>query len=285
MRRGPWVIGATAIFSRPSRTTTDVDTMTQQRFSGKTVWLTGAGGGIGRECAIAFARAGAAVAILDRDKGSLADTARLMEQHGGRSLEICADVTDARKVAAAFEQAVEAFGQIDYAFNNAGISQRPAPTVEVEPDEWERVLRVNVTGVWLCMREQIRHMAKRGSGVIVNMASFAGLRTLPMNSAYVASKHAVVGLTKNAAVEYAAQGIRINAVAPGGIPTPMMDKSLLGLDSAQRAAALEQFANFHPMKRLGSVREIADLVLFLCSDEASFITGTCLPIDGGWAAT
>jgi A-factor type gamma-butyrolactone 1'-reductase (1S-forming) len=138
--------------------------------------------------------------------------------------------------------------------------------------------------MWLCMREQIRHMLGRGSGTIVNMASFAGLNTLPMNTAYVTSKHAVVGLTKNAAVEYAAHGIRINAVAPGGIPTPMMDRSLAGLDPTQRAAALESFAGFHPMKRLGSTREISDAVLFLCSDAASFITGACLPVDGGWAA-
>jgi NAD(P)-dependent dehydrogenase (short-subunit alcohol dehydrogenase family) len=259
--------------------------MTQQRFIGKSVWVTGAGGGIGRNAALAFAREGAAVAVLDRDESGLAETVHLIEKADGRCLQICADVSDAQQVAGAFETATKAFDGIDFAFNNAGISQRAAATIDVGLQEWEHVLRVNVTGVWLCMREQIRHMVERGAGVIVNTASFAGLRTLPMNSAYVTSKHAVVGLTKNAAVEYAAHGIRINAVAPGGIATPMMDKSLLGLDAAQRSAALEHIASLHPMKRLGTPQDIADVVLFLCTDQASFITGACLPVDGGWAAT
>lgn len=259
--------------------------MTQKRFIGKSVWVTGAGGGIGRNSALAFAREGAAVAVLDRDESGLAETVHLIEKADGRCLRICADVSDAQQVAGAFETAIKAFGGIDFAFNNAGISQRAAATIDVGLQEWESVLRVNVTGVWLCMREQIRHMVERGAGVIVNTASFAGLRTLPMNSAYVTSKHAVVGLTKNAAVEYAAHGIRINAVAPGGIATPMMDKSLLGLDAAQRSAALEHIASLHPMKRLGTPQDIADVVLFLCTDQASFITGACLPVDGGWAAT
>jgi len=255
-----------------------------RRFIGKSVWMTGAAGGIGRECALAFAREGASITALDLDESGVTETARLIALDGGQCEAHRVDVSDARQVQAAFGQAVARFGRVDIAFNNAGISQKAGPTIDVDPADWQRILDVNVTGIWFCMREQIKHMLGRGSGVIVNTASYAGLSTLPMNTAYVTSKHALVGLTKNAAVEYAANRIRINAVAPGGIPTPMMDRSLAGLDSTQRGAALESIAGFHPMKRLGSTREIADAVLFLCSEEASFITGTCLPVDGGWAA-
>jgi NAD(P)-dependent dehydrogenase (short-subunit alcohol dehydrogenase family) len=254
-------------------------------FEGKAAWVTGAGGGIGRECARAFAQSGAAVAVIDRNQAGIDETLSLVQQDGGRGLAICADVTDERDVAEAFKRALDAFGRVDFGVNNAGISQTPAPTADIGYDEWTRVLLVNVTGTWLCMREQLRHMSKLRSGVIVNTASFAGLRSLPGNSAYVTSKHAVVGLTKNAAVEYAPLGIRINAIAPGGIQTPMMDRSLDGLDSTQRVAALESIANLHSMKRIGTPDEIADGILFLCSAQASFITGVCLSVDGGWAAS
>jgi NAD(P)-dependent dehydrogenase (short-subunit alcohol dehydrogenase family) len=258
--------------------------MQWQRFSGKSIWITGAAAGIGRECALAFAREGASVTAVDRDGDCLAQTAQLVTENGGRCEVIRADVTNEQEVTSSFRRAVEHFGQVDIAFNNAGITQQAGPTAEVDPIEWQRVLQVNVTGVWLCMREQLRHMVNQGSGVIVNTASFAGLCTLPSYAAYVSSKHAVVGLTKTAAVEYAARGIRINAVAPGAIPTPMLERTLAGLDPAQRTAALESVAGVSPMKRLGSVREVADAVLFLCSAQASFITGVCLPVDGGWAA-
>lgn len=157
-------------------------------------------------------------------------------------------------------------------------------TADISFEEWNLIPQVNVTGTWLCMREELKHMLSRGSGTIVNTASFAGLHTIATQTAYVASKHAVIGLTKNAAIEYAAHGIRINAVAPGGIATPMLERNLGGLDGAQRAAALEAISNYHPMKRLGEAVEIADAMLFLCSDQASFITGACLSVDGGWAA-
>lgn len=258
--------------------------MTTKRFDGRSALVTGAGGGIGRECVVAFAREGAAVTAVDNDQKGVSETIRLAEQAGGKCLGIVADVTDGQAVAHMVGKAIATFGRIDFALNNAGISQSRTLTADIAEDEWNRVLRVNITGTWLCMREELRHMSTRRAGAIVNTASFAGLHTLAMQTAYVSSKHAVIGLTKNAAIEYAATGIRINAVAPGGIHTPMMDKSLDGLDSSQRAAAFKDIAALHPMNRIGSVGEIADAVLFLCSDQAAFIAGACLSVDGGWAA-
>jgi NAD(P)-dependent dehydrogenase (short-subunit alcohol dehydrogenase family) len=258
--------------------------MTLKRFSGKFALVTGAAGGIGRECALSFAREGATVALIDRDQKPIDETLGMIEKAGGKGLAICIDVTDELAVSRAFDRTLKTFGAIDFAINNAGISQTGALTADIGLTEWNLILQVNVTGTWLCMREEIKHMGARGAGVIVNTASFAGLHTLATQTAYVASKHAVIGLTKNAAIEYAAQGIRINAVAPGGVATPMMEKNLAEVDPDHRASALEAIANFHPMKRVGKPGEIADAVLFLCSDQASFITGACLSVDGGWAA-
>jgi NAD(P)-dependent dehydrogenase (short-subunit alcohol dehydrogenase family) len=258
--------------------------MTSKRFEGKSVFITGAAGGIGRACALAFARDGAVVTAVDREQAAVDETLALIQKAGGKGLALCCDVTNEQGVAAAFDKAVRSFGQVDFGINNAGISQSTALTADISLEEWNRILSVNVTGVWLCMRAQLKHMTARGSGAIVNTASFAGLHTLAAQTAYVASKHAVVGLTKNAAIEYAPNGIRINAVAPGGIATPMMERSLAGYDSSQRAAVLEAITNFHPMKRVGVAGEIADAMLFLCSDQAAFITGACMSVDGGWAA-
>ena len=182
------------------------------------------------------------------------------------------------------DQARTVTGRIDCAFNNAGITQSSTLAADISCDEWNRVLRVNVTGVWLCMRSEIKLMQEQGGGSIVNTASFLAMHSMEMQTAYVASKHAVLGLTKNAAIEYAHEGIRINAVAPGGIPTGMMAQTLSGLDEAEQGAARQGIADMHPMKRLGRPREIAQAVMFLSSDEAEFITGACLAVDGGWAA-
>jgi NAD(P)-dependent dehydrogenase (short-subunit alcohol dehydrogenase family) len=259
--------------------------MSSKRFDSKVALVTGAGSGIGRECALAFGRDCAAVIVIDRDGGGIDDTLRQIHAEGGRCTGITADVADGAAVSRAFSQALSSYGHIDYAINNAGVAHNPAATADITPEEWSRVLQVNVTGVWLCLREELRHMESHGCGSIVNTASFAGLRTLAMHTAYVASKHAVVGLTKNAAVEYASKGIRINAVAPGGIATAMMEANLATVPAAQRDAALQGIAGLHPMGRVGSAREIADAMVFLCSDQSAFITGVCLSVDGGWAAS
>lgn len=246
--------------------------------------VTGAGGGIGRETALAFARAGASVALVDLPGAGIQESLALVTQTGARALALPADISDEAQVVATFATAISGFGRLDCAVNNAGVAQVPTLTADMTLGELERLLRINVIGTWLCLREELRHMGQHGGGAIVNTASFAGIRTIKMQTGYVASKHAVVGLTKNAAVEYADQDIRINAVAPGVITTPMMDGNLAGLEEEQRKAALVQIASYHPMNRTGKPSEISDAILFLCSDKAAFITGTCLSVDGGWAA-
>jgi NAD(P)-dependent dehydrogenase (short-subunit alcohol dehydrogenase family) len=258
--------------------------MSMQRLSGRTALVTGAGSGIGRATSVAFAREGATVVAVDVSGDGLQGTRDLIEQQGGRMHGLSFDVTDEKAVAQGFEKAVSLAGGIDFAFNNAGITHAAAKTHEIALADWERVLRVNVIGVWLCMREELRRMQEVGAGVIVNTASFGSTHTLATLSAYTASKHAVLGLTKNAAVEYATLGIRINCIAPGGIPTGMMAQTMAGMTDAERDTAKAGIADLHPMKRLGEASEIADAVLFLCSKEASFITGACLPVDGGWGA-
>jgi NAD(P)-dependent dehydrogenase (short-subunit alcohol dehydrogenase family) len=255
-----------------------------RRFEGKTVFVTGAASGIGQETSLAFAEAGAVVIGVDRSAEGLEKTAGILSEAGAHFESITADVSDEASVNAAIGQARAVAGRIDCAFNNAGISQSSALAADLSHEEWERVLRINVTGVWLCMRAEIKLMQAQGGGSIVNTASFLSMHSMAMQTAYVASKYAVLGLTRNAAIEYATHGVRINAVAPGGIPTGMMAQSLSNLASAEQDAARKAIADMHPMKRLGKPREISQAVMFLSSDEAAFITGACLSVDGGWAA-
>lgn len=254
------------------------------RFDGKTVLITGAGSGIGQESALAFAQDGAIVIGIDRSTDGLETTADAIKMANGQFHAIQADVASEASVTEAMEKAAAVSGRIDCAFNNAGITQSSTLTADISFEEWDRVFRVNVTGVWLCMRAEIKLMLAQGSGSIVNTASFLSQHSMALQTAYAASKAALVGLSRNAAIEYATVGIRINTVAPGGIPTGMMAQSLSGLEHADQMAAREAIANMHPMKRLGKPREIAQAVMFLCSDEAEFITGVCLPVDGGWSA-
>lgn len=254
------------------------------RFDGKTVLITGAGSGIGQETSLAFAEEGATVVGIDRSGQGLEKTAAIVAATGARFEPVIADVSDEASIGAAMEHARAVTGRIDCAFNNAGITQSSRLAADLTYDEWERVLRVNVTGVWLCMRAEIKLMEGQGGGSIVNTASFLSTHSMAMQTAYVASKHAVLGITKNSAIEYAAAGIRINAVAPGGIPTGMMAQSLSDLDREQQDGARKAIGEMHPMKRLGTPREIAQSVLFLSSDQAAFITGASLSVDGGWAA-
>lgn len=255
------------------------------RFEGKTVMITGAGSGIGQEAVVAFVAEGAFVVGVDLSEDGLAATGTLLGERGASYRSIVADVADERSITKAVQQAHAISGRLDIAFNNAGITQSSSLAADIPVEEFERVLRINVTGVWLCMRAQIRLMLQQESGgSIVNTASFLSVHSMAMQTAYVASKAALLGMSRNAAIEYADQRIRINCVAPGGTPTGMMKQSLSGLDAAAEAAAKQAIADMHPMKRLASTRDIANAVMFLSSPEASFVTGTLLPVDGGWSA-
>ncbi len=246
---------------------------------GQVALVTGGSGGIGRATALEFARQGAKVVVSDvlRDAGQ--ETARLIGAAGGQATFIETDVTRAAEVQALVGQTVETYGRLDCAFNNAGIEGGMAKTGDYTEERWEQVIRINLKGVWLCMKYEIQHMLGHGGGAIVNTASVAGLVGFRYGPAYVASKHGVNGLTKTAALEYAKAGIRVNAVCPGVIRTPMFERGL------QKNPDLEErFAGAHPVGRIGQPEEIARAVVWLCSSAASFVTGTQLPVDGGFVA-
>ena len=247
---------------------------TMSLFSGKAGFVTGAASGIGRATAIAFAREGASVIVADIE-GSRArseETVETIRKAGGKAEFVPVDVTRADQVQALVKKVVDTYGTLDFAFNNAGVLVTGF-AADLEEADFDRVMAVDVKGVWLCMKYGILYMRANGGGVIVNAASEAGLVGTPKASAYVAAKHAVVGLTKAAAGEYANMGIRINAVAPGAIATPMV----LTLPKD----AQDVFMDPQPMHRFGTSEEIAEAVIFLASDKASFITGTILSVDGG----
>jgi NAD(P)-dependent dehydrogenase (short-subunit alcohol dehydrogenase family) len=233
---------------------------------------------------LACAAAGARIAAVDISAGAADETAHLIAQSGGTAIALAGDVTDETVVSALVTKVISAYGAIDCAFNNAGVSQKTKLTADIDIADWDRIFNVNVRGVLLCMQAELHHMANRGRGSIVNTSSVSGVRSLPGRSAYVASKHAVIGLTKNAAIEYATQGIRINAVCPGGVFTAMMEASLKTQPEDQRETILAASRSLHPMKRLGLAEEVADAVVFLLSSRSSFITGQALGIDGGWMA-
>jgi len=245
---------------------------------GRVALVTGAGSGIGRASALAFARAGACVVVSDVDEAGGHAT---VDQIGRAAHFIRADVTSEEQVERLIAATVEHFGRLDYAHNNAGVGAPPAALHEAEREPFERVLVVNLVGVWLCLKHEARHMLEHGGGAIVNTASLAGLIGFPMNVAYSASKHAVVGVTRTAALEYARAGIRVNAVCPAFVHTPMVDQ-LVELGGPRMS--LERLASMQPMGRLGTPEEVAEAVLWLCSDAAAFITGVALPLDGGTTA-
>jgi NAD(P)-dependent dehydrogenase (short-subunit alcohol dehydrogenase family) len=241
--------------------------------------VTGAGGGIGRAAALVMAREGARVMVADVDVEGGEETVALIRAQGGEAEFRRTDVTDAAAVNALVAVTVERFGRLDWAVNNAGIEGEHGNTAECSDANWSRTLAVNLTGAWYCLRAELRQMRQQGGGAIVNMASIAGLVGFEGLPAYVASKHALIGLTKTAALEFAAHAIRVNAVCPGVIQTAMIDRLIAG-DPAMAAG----FAAGEPIGRLGQPGEIGEAVAWLCSDRASFITGAALPVDGGWVA-
>jgi NAD(P)-dependent dehydrogenase (short-subunit alcohol dehydrogenase family) len=246
---------------------------------GKIALVTGAGSGIGRATALVFAREGAKVVIADVVADGGEETVRLIKAAGGEAVFVKADMAKAAEVEAMVQKAVATYGRLDCAHNNAGIEGATGRTADYREEDWNRVISINLTGVWLCMKYEISQMLKQGGGAIVNTASDAGLLGVPQMPAYVASKHGVVGLTKTAALEYAKSGIRVNAVCPGVIKTPMVERI-----TGQRAGRAERMAAVEPVGRMGKPEEIAEAVVWLCSDAASFVTGLPMAVDGGIAA-
>ena len=246
-------------------------------FENKVAFVTGASSGIGRTTAMAFAREGASVVVADIAEARNQETARLVEDLGGRALAVKCDVTRSEDVKAALDKTVEAFGRLDFAFNNAGIEPRkPAPTAEYEEEEWNRIIDINLRGVFLCMKYEIPLILKQGGGAIVNTSSGAGIIGIKGSPAYTAAKHGVIGLTKAAALDYAAQNIRINAVCPGYIDTPMMGRFTGGTPEGRAKVIAEE-----PVGRMEKPEEIAAAVVWLCSDMAAFVIGHSMVIDGG----
>jgi NAD(P)-dependent dehydrogenase (short-subunit alcohol dehydrogenase family) len=249
---------------------------------GKVALITGAASGIGRATSILFGEQGAKLVLADVDDAGSEETARFLSERGGEVFHVHCDVTDPAQVEALIAAAVERYGRLDCAFNNAGIGGASAPVADYELQAWQRVIAVNLTGVFLCMQSELRQMVAQGAGAIVNTASVVGVIGYPYLAAYNASKHGVIGLTRTAALEYASCGIRVNAICPGWTETPMVMDD--GPAPASIPEVYEAIAGLAPMKRLGTPAEIAQAVAWLCSDAASFITGHPLHVDGGVTA-
>ena len=247
-------------------------------FENKVALVTGAGSGLGLATARAFAEAGASVALADWNEKAVRAAAEDLARQGHKAIAIHCDVADDSQVEAMVEQTVAAFGRLDAAYNNAGVQNIVAETADAPREDFDRVIAINLRGVWSCMKFELRQMRKQGSGAIVNCSSLGGLVGAPGRGTYHAAKHGVLGLTKSAALEYAVRGIRINAVCPGIIHTPMADQMIAG----GQADAIDAMLKDVPIGRLGRSEEIADAVLWLCSSAASLVVGHALAVDGGY---
>ncbi len=251
-----------------------------QEFDGKVALVTGGSSGIGRAASIAYAGRGAKVVVADVDAQGGEETVGMIREAGGEAAMVQADVSIASQVQAMVDGTVGLYGRLDFAFNNAGVAGRDiARTSDYSEDDWDRVIGINLKGVWLCMKAQIPQMVRQGGGAIVNTASVAGLVGIIGTCAYIAAKHGVAGLTKAAALEYADAGIRVNAVAPGYIRTPLYEAILDQLPGYE-----DRVVARHPLGRLGTPEEIADAVVWLSSEASSFVTGHVMPVDGGYLA-
>jgi len=248
-------------------------------FKDKVVLITGAGSGIGRAAAVAFAAEGAKVMVSDVNEDGGRETVTAIKKAGGIADFRKANVANYRAVVELVDDTVSSFGRLDIALNNAGIGGSRVPISNYELAEWDQVIAVNQTGVFYCMREELKVMAKQGSGCIVNTSSIAGLRALPMTVAYTASKHAVIGMTKTAALEYARYGIRVNAVCPVFTETPMVESLVAGQEELA-----QKLVKTIPLRRFGQVEDIVNAIFWLCDDKSSFITGQSLAVDGGQTA-
>jgi len=251
-----------------------------KKLENKTVFITGGLSGIGKACAIAAAREGANVAVADLAADYADEVIKEIQQENGKAIFIECDVSSFDAVEKAIQKVVETFGSLDVALNNAGISGEANKVGDMSEEGWLKVIDVNLNGVFNCMKHELAQMAKQGSGSVINMSSILGKVGFATSSHYVAAKHGVIGLTQTAALEYAAEGIRVNAICPAFIATPLLEKG--GIN--ENEAMMQGIVSMHPMKRLGTSEEIAGGFIFLACDDSSFVTGTSLEIDGGFLA-
>jgi NAD(P)-dependent dehydrogenase (short-subunit alcohol dehydrogenase family) len=247
-------------------------------FQGKIAIVTGAASGIGRTAAQLFAQQGARVVVSDVVKEGGHETVAAIKEAGGEAIFVRADVADPADCKALVQRTMDEYNRLDFAFNNAGIAGEQNPTADYSIEGWQQLIDVNLSGVFYCLKYEIPALLETHGGAIVNMASILGQVAFAGSPAYVTSKHGVIGLTQNAAVEYGSQGIRVNAIGPGFIRTPMIS------DFEEQPEIMQQLVALHPIGRLGTPEEVAELVIWLCSEKASFVTGAYYPVDGGYLA-